>query len=204
MKKLGIIGCGGFGREVLDLAIKLEFNLSKIIFFESDNFFKDRKVNQVEVKPLSKFCEIEYDAIVAVGDPKIRMSIINQLPKNTNYINLISKQANLSKNAKIGRGIVIMDFCYVTDNAELGNHVHLNNNSSVGHDSKVGDYFTTAAGVRISGSCNIGNNVYFGHNSSTIQGIDICDNVKVGINSTILKSINISGTYFGLPAKKIF
>ena len=204
MKKLGIIGCGGFGREVLDVALRIGFKKPEIIFFDSDEVYKNKKINEISVFPMSKFIARNYNVVIAIGNPKIRLKVVKQLPLDTNYINIISNNAIISDNVKLGKGTIIMDFCYVTDNVVIGNHAQLNNNSSIGHDSIVGDFFTTAAGVRISGSCRIGNNVYFGNNSSTIQGINICDNVRVGINSSVLKSIKKDGTYFGSPANKIF
>ena len=73
----------------------------------------------------------------------------------------------------------------------------------IGHDTIVGDYFSSMPGSIISGNCTIGDSVYLGTNSSVREKITICDNVTVGLNSGVVKNINKSGTYVGLPSKKI-
>jgi len=56
-------------------------------------------------------------------------------------------------------------------------------------------------GSIISGDVEIQNQFYIGTNSSVREKIRICSNVKVGLNSGVVKDINISGTHIGLPAK---
>ena len=203
-KKLAIIGCGGFGREVLEVCI--ESNIYKkedIFFFEKDELFNKDYINNVKVLPQSSFDANVYKAVISIANPEVRSKIVKDLPQDTEYANIISNKSSISKNTTIGNGVIIMDYCYITDNSIIGNHSHINNNSSIGHDTVVGDFFTTAAGVRISGLCNIGNIVYFGNNSSVRQGINICDNVTIGMNSSVIKNISKSGTYFGLPCTKL-
>ena len=68
----------------------------------------------------------------------------------------------------------------------------------------MGKYFTSAPGVRLSGNCFIGENVYFGTNSCTVQGINVNDNIKVGIGSVVVNNLKKSGTYMFNPSKKVF
>ena len=72
----------------------------------------------------------------------------------------------------------------------------------MGHDINIGDFFTCSPGVNISGNCDIGNNVFIGTNSAIREGIKICDDVIIGMNSNITKDINEPGIYFGNNIKK--
>ena len=80
----------------------------------------------------------------------------------------------------------------------------LNNTScSIGHDTEIGDFLTMVSGSRIAGNNLIGDRVYFAANSTTKQGLSVVSDVKVGLNSSVIKNIFNPGTYFGTPAKYI-
>ncbi len=49
----------------------------------------------------------------------------------------------------------------------------------------------------------IGNNVYIGNDALILPGVEICDNVIIGANSVVTKSITTSGIYAGVPCKYI-
>jgi sugar O-acyltransferase (sialic acid O-acetyltransferase NeuD family) len=196
MKK-GIIGSGGFGREVKHML--LDNNPNEIIdFFVDDNFLDNISI------PLSKLDINEYEIVIAIGDPKVREKIVNRLPKNTKYFKAIHKSVQiLDKDIVIGDGSIICPNTILTTNITIGSHCHLNLFTTVGHDTKIGDFFTTAPGTKISGNCVIGDRVYFGTNASVREKIVICDDVTIGLNSGVVKDINESGIYGGVPAKKI-
>lgn len=198
MKK-GIIGAGGFGREVYySLDLNEQINT---VFFVNDEYWYE---NDDKILPLSKFKTKEYEVIVAVGNPKDRKKIIESLPTETKFFTHIHNSVIiLNKSVEIGEGSIICAGTILTTNIKIGKHCHLNLQSTIGHNTVIGDYFTTAPGVKISGNCNIGNCVYFGTNSSVREKIIICDNVTVGLNAGVVKDINESGTYVGVPVKKI-
>lgn len=198
MKK-GIIGAGGFGREVY-------WSLSSIerlntVFFVDDVYWKE---NNNEIYPLSKFDPEEYEVVVAVGSPVARKKIIDALPESTKFFTHIHKSAQLlAPDIEIGEGSIICANSIITTNVKIGKHCHLNLSSTVGHDTVIGDFFTTAPGAKISGNCRIGDYVYFGTNASVREKINICDNVTIGLNAGVVKNIIEPGTYVGVPVKKI-
>ena len=56
-------------------------------------------------------------------------------------------------------------------------------------------------GSIVSGNVTIGDNVYMGTNSSVKEKIQICSDVKIGSNATVIKDIIKSGTYVGVPVR---
>lgn len=198
MKK-GIIGNGGFGREVFHSFSDQDKENS--IFFVSDEYYLNSMINTL---PLSEFNYEKYEVVVAVGDPKLRENIVKYLPKKTKFFTHIHESVKLlDKNIEIGDGSIICAGTILTTNIRIGKHCHLNLQSTIGHDTIIGDFFTTAPGVKVSGNCTIGNRVYVGTNASIREKINICDDVTIGLNSGVVKDINESGTYVGLPSKKI-
>jgi sugar O-acyltransferase (sialic acid O-acetyltransferase NeuD family) len=196
MKK-AIIGSGGFGREVR--ALILDNNPHDIVDF----FVDDKYVDDIS-QPISNLNINEYEVIIAIGDPLIRKKIVNSLPKNTKYFKVIHKSVQiLDNNIEIGDGSIICSNSILTTNIKIGKHCHLNLQTTIGHDVIIGDFFTTAPGAKISGDCNIGDCVYIGTNSSIREKIYICNDVTIGLNAGVVKDILESGTYIGVPAKKI-
>lgn len=198
MKK-GIIGAGGFGREVYwSLS---EEDKRKTFFFVDDKYWEEG--NEL-ILPLSKFDPLEYEIIVAVGDPQDRFNIINRLPIGTKYFTHIHPSCLiLDPKVQIGEGSILCPGVILTTNIKIGKHAHLNLHTTVGHDCEIGDYFTSAPGSKISGNCKIQDLVYIGSNASIKEKIEICRLVTIGSNATVVKNIETSGIYVGVPASKI-
>ena len=202
---LGIIGSGGFGRETLLLAKDILKNkntsFDKIFFIEFDNQFKRKLVDNTTVLKLSEVDFSKFLFVIAIGNNKIREKIDNELNNKVEYTSLISPRSYISDDMNSKEGLIVMPYCYITCNVALGKHTQINSSCSIGHDTQIGNYFTAVSGTRIAGSNTILNNVYFSANSSTKQGVEICSDVKIGLNSSVVKNIVKSGTYFGNPAK---
>ena len=190
MKK-AIIGYGGHAMEVF-YQMKTD-----VVFFVNDDFVVDG------VLPLSKFNSKEYEVIIAISNPLIREKIKNNLPKDTKYFTFIHPTSLIIGDVEIGEGSFIGAYSVLTTNIKIGNHAILNRGNHIGHDSIIGDFFSAMPGAIVSGNVTIGNNVYIGTNSSIKEKINICDNVNIGLNSGVVKDITISGTYGGVPSKKI-
>lgn len=205
--QLGIIGTGGFGREVLQLALdiqKKETLFSKISFIMFDDFYEQEYVDEVQVIKISN-CDFKTTKfVIATNDPQLRKKIANELPAETMFASLISPKAFISNDLKFGDGLIVMPFSYLSCNVILGKHVHINSHCAVGHDTKIGNFFTSASSVMIAGNNKIAECCYFGMNSSTKQGVTLSKNIKVGLNSAVVKNLNKSGTYLGTPAKFLF
>ena len=82
--KRGIIGNGGFGREVFYSMNKEEQN--NIIFFVEDDYYEE---GQFKTLPLSKFNKNEFEIIIAISDSKVREKIVQKLPSETKYFTYV-------------------------------------------------------------------------------------------------------------------
>jgi sugar O-acyltransferase (sialic acid O-acetyltransferase NeuD family) len=205
---LGIIGTGGFAREVLQLAKQIQKSedvwFNEINFVEIDDFYQDEYVDNIRVLKISECDLLKMKFVIGIGDPNLKNKILKELPSNITFTSLISPQAFIADDLKFHIGLIIMPFSYISCNVTLGKHVHLNAQCTVGHDTIIGDYFTSACSVMIAGNNNISKKCYFGMNSSTRQGVSISENVSIGLNSGVVKDINKPGTYIGTPAKFLF
>lgn len=154
--------------------------------------------------PISELNFDECEVIITIADPLKRKLMVERLPKNTKYFTFIHPTALiLNTNVRIGEGSFIGAYSILTTNIVIGKHAILNRANHVGHDSVIGDYLSMMPSSIISGNCVINDCVYIGTNSSIREKIIICDNVVIGLNSGVVKNINKSGIYGGIPAIKI-
>lgn len=195
MKLKAIIGAGGFAREV-----KSYLGLKDIKMFVDDSYWEENNLN---IYPLSHFDSTKYKVVVAIGDPDKRKNVVEKLPNNTEYFTYIHPTSVVDLDTtEIGEGTIICPHCTLTTEIRVGKHCHFNLGSTVGHDSVISNFVTCAPGSKISGNCFLGENVYLGTNSSVKEKIKICNHVIIGMNAAVVKNINDSGTYIGVPAKK--
>ncbi len=204
-KQICIIGTGGFAKEVLWLIHDLGRLPEVACFMEPDDIWQERKMLGIPVRPQSEFDAGLHTATIAIGNSKIREKVVGQLPENTEYETLIHPAANLAPPAwrTIGEGCIIGAQAIVTCDVVIGKQVHLNCLTSVGHDCIIGDYTTTTAAVNISGDCKIGRHTYWGNGSTIRQGLQVCDEVVIGMGAVVTKNIEESGVYVGMPARKM-
>ena len=191
--KTALFGYGGHAREV---AMQIG---GEITFFVDDAY-----VNDI-AKPISEFDPLEYEIMVAIADPQEREKVVSRLPRFTQFFTFIHPTAIISQNfdVVIGEGSFIGANSIITTNIKIGNHAILNRANHIGHDCIIGDYLSMMPGSVISGDVNIGNNVYLGTNASIREKLSIHSLSVIGMNSCVIKHIEESGVYVGVPAKKI-
>ena len=197
-KKIMIIGAGGHGRVVADIA-KLN-GYSDICFLDDkleNNFCKISGT----ISDFNKFKD-DHVFFVAIGNNAVRKKIIQKLfLYNIDLCSLIHPKAVISDSVKIGRGVAVMAGVVVNSNAHIGDGVILNTCSSVDHDCIVGDYSHIAVGARIAGTVHIGENVFVGAGATVINNLNITDNCIIGAGATVVSDLNKEGIYVGIPAK---
>jgi sugar O-acyltransferase (sialic acid O-acetyltransferase NeuD family) len=190
--KLALFGYGGHAREA---ACQIE---QVVTFFVDDKYAND------VAKPISEFNPEEYMMIVAVADSKDRADIVAKLPKETKYFTFIHPSVHImDDNIQVGVGSFIGANSILTTNIKLGNHTLLNRGNHIGHDSVAGDFFSMMPNAVVGGNVTLGNNVYLGSCSNVREKINITSDVLIGMNAAVVKDITESGTYVGVPAKKI-
>jgi len=193
--KQALIGNGGHAGEVM-----AQMRKQNIIRFVNDEYWK----KEPDTLPLSQFNPNEYEVMIAVGDSRNRFDVSHKLPKETKYFTFIHPTALImDDNIEIGEGSFIGAYSILTTNIKIGKHALLNRAVHIGHDCKVGNYFSAMPGAIISGNVTIYDCVYLGTNSSIKEKLSIHSLATIGLNSGVVKNIEDSGTYVGVPAKKI-
>jgi len=190
--KLALFGYGGHAREV---ACQIG---EEVTFFVDDEYAND------VAKPISTFNPKEYMMMVAVADSRDRKAIVDKLPKETKYFTFIHPSVQImDDNIEVGEGSFIGANSILTTNIKLGKHTLLNRGNHIGHDCLIQDYFSAMPNAVVGGNVTISNKVYLGSCANIREKINIIDNTIIGMNAAVVKNIIESGTYVGVPAKKI-
>ncbi|WP_270370143.1 acetyltransferase [Aerococcus urinaeequi] len=203
MSDLIIIGAGGHGRVISDIADML--NRYNNIYF-MDDYSNLENINGKKNLGSLKLLKIFKDSaeiFVAIGDNQIRENILtNLLIQNYKIATLIHPKSIISDNVSIGVGTVIMGGVAINNSTKIGLGSIINTNSSVDHDCVIGDYVHISPGTNIAGTTVINNNVWLGVGVSVINNIFINKDIVVGAGGVIVNDLLESGLYIGIPAKK--
>ena len=192
--KLALFGYGGHAREV---ACQID---QEVTFFVDDQYVP----TVPNVKGISTFNPKEYLMMVAVANSKDRFDIVQRLPKETQYFTYIHPSVQImDDNIEVGEGSFIGANSILTTNIKLGKHALLNRGNHIGHDCFIGDYFSAMPNAVVGGNVWIDDKVYIGSCSNIREKIKIIANITIGMNAAVVKNITESGTYVGVPAKKI-
>ena len=111
----GIIGAGGFAREVYYSLLPEEREITS--FFVHDEWWDS---NMKNIFPLSKFDPSNYEVVVAVANPRDREMIIKSLPSETKYFTHIHSSVQIQgSDVKIGEGSIICAGTIITTNINI-------------------------------------------------------------------------------------
>jgi len=208
MKKIVIIGAGGFGREVawlIERINKAQTSWELIGFVDDTDILQGSVVGGYPVLGYISWLtkqEDEIFAVCAIGASKGRKIVIEKL-KNVNFATVIDPTVQMSERIIIGEGSIICAGTILTVDVKLGSHVIVNLDCTVGHDAIICDYVTLYPSVNISGNTLIDECVEMGTGSQIIQGLRIGEGTIVGAGAVVVKELPRECTAVGSPAKPI-
>jgi acetyltransferase EpsM len=205
MKNVLIFPYSGTAVEAIDC---LGDQWNCIGFISDDTKMIGQKKLGIEIFDRQAFHKFQDASVIAIhGSPASflkRKEILDSLQiKRERFGTIIHPRASVSKNASIGKNVLIMAGVVVTANAIIGDHVVILPNSVVHHDSIIGDLTLIAANVTIAGNVNIGVNCYIGAASSIKNGVTIGDRTLVGIGANVTDSFGGQQKLVGNPAKPL-
>ena len=199
MKQLLIIGASGHGKVVADIA---ELNgYDSILFFDDNDRLKKCGKYPVVGKSLD-ISRYDGDVIVAIGNARIREQLLEKF-SDRNVPILIHPNATIASTVKIGMGTVVMAGAVINADAVIGKGVIVNTCSSVDHDCIIDNYSHISVGAHVAGTVHVGNRTWIGAGATISNNINICSDCMIGAGAVVIKEINESGTYVGVPARKI-
>lgn len=211
----GLIGAGGYGREVMPLARaaleKESISGNAKLLFVAEDIGIASSVNGHAIISLSDFLGLSNPKKfnVAIGDSNVRQRISNIcLQFGAVPLTIKAESAVVMDNNEIGQGAILSPFVTITSNVKIGSYFHANIYSYIAHDCVIGDFVTFAPSVKCNGNVCIEDHAYIGAGAIIKQGkqgnpLTIGRGAVVGMGAVVTKNVAPYATVVGNPARPI-
>lgn len=209
LKKLVIIGGGGYAKVVISIIKKIEtYNIVGYTDLQDQGEILGIPYLGNDDKFISEYHKYNVkDVFLGIGqlqDSNIKRRIVDKYrSERFNFPYIISPSAIISDDVKIGEGSIIRDGAIVSCSTRIGNFSIIGTSVNINHDSIIGDYCNIAIGSIIGVNVIIFDQVFIGMGSTVINKIKISNNIFVGAGSLVTRDCFKQGVYYGRPAKII-
>ncbi|MCB9231401.1 MAG: acetyltransferase [Bacteroidia bacterium] len=215
MKKLIILGTGGFAREVVWLIREMNaassLPLFKILGFvgpdqehEFPSSFAGPPVLGDDDWVFEHLSASDAYIVGAIGNPAIRRQVVEKYAlRGFKSAALVHPSVSKSDSVRIGQGCIICAGARLTVQVNLGQHVIVNLNATVGHDNILGDFTTIHPGANLSGNCQLGRGVEVGTGAALLPGTRVGDGAIIGAGAVVNSPLEAGKTYVGVPARAL-
>ena len=201
MKKLNIIGAGGHGKVIADIALWCGYE--EIAFLGIDESQTSCLGFPVYGPSLERESYREEDFFVAIGNADKRERMFEELDeKGLTIVSLIHPAAVLGQEVHIGRGTAVMAGAVINPDTVIGEGCIINTGATVDHDNRISEFVHVSVGAHLSGVVSIGKGTWIGAGAIVSNHISICGGCMIGAGAVVVKDIHEAGTYIGVPAKR--
>jgi sugar O-acyltransferase (sialic acid O-acetyltransferase NeuD family) len=198
---------GGFGKEVLDIAHRLNRVHSlwnRIAFLDDtreESLFYGTDVFRFE-SARERFGADGMQVVIANGEPFVRKALLEKPDSaGISLASLADDSAVISETASIGAGAIIFPGCFVSSMAVIGRNVAIIAGSMVGHDTIFGDNCVVSGQVNIGGGCSIGSESYLGMGTQIKEHTRVGRATIVGMGSVVFADIPDEVIALGNPCR---
>lgn len=195
-----MIGGGGHAKVLIDC---IECIGDKVVGILDDALMPGTKILNVpvlgKVNAWQEYPECKY--IIAIGNNAARQRIAESIAAD--WYTVIHPTAVVSKYASVGKGSVVLPRSVINAGAVIGNHCIINTAAIVEHDNRIGDYVHISPNAALAGTVTVGECTQIGIGASVKNNINICENCVIGAGAAVVKDITESGTYIGVPARRM-
>lgn len=208
MKNLIIIGAGGMGRTMFDLAKEShgydeEF---KIKGFIDDNL---EALDGFENYPpvigsIFGYQPIKDDVFVcSIGGYSRKDCIQRMLEKGAEFIPLIHNTARIGSNIVMGKGNLVGAYTIVAADAKIGDYNFIQSMTIIGHDCVIGDWNRIDSQVMMVGATIVGNHNMIHTGAMINHNVHIGNDCTIGACSFVTMNVESGVTLFSAPARRL-
>lgn len=202
-KKLIIIGGGGHGKVIADIAKKMGLWNQMCFTDKDESIVTLLGLNKIDSEDIEAHID-DSDFIVAVGDNNTRQKIQKDLEaKGANLVVLVHPRAVIGEDVVLGAGTVVMAGAVINPGVNISKGCIINTGAIIEHDCIIQDYVHISPGVSLGGTVTVGENTWVGIGSAVRNNVNIAGDCVIGAGAVVVKDITESGVYVGVPARKL-
>ena len=209
MKRLILVGCGAFARELINWVDDL-VSLGKC--FPVTGFLDDNKnalqgyaYSLPHLGNIASYApQADDQLLMAIGDPHDKKALFTELKsKGANFYSLIHPSAVIARSAKLGEGVVVCPQAFISADAVIGDLCSINGNASVGHDVRLGSFSTLSSHVDLTGWVQVEECSFFGSGARVLPKLKVGKGARVGAGAVVVRSVAANTVMFAPPAKRL-
>lgn len=206
MKKLIIIGAGGFALELLQI-VKDTGCYEIVGLLDNDKSHWGTMVGDVPILggdddlPKWKAQGVENVAI-AIANWKVRKQLFfHAADLGFKLPVMIHPNAYVASDVILGDGTVIYPGTVLMPSCKLGKSVLVNYTAALGHEVTVADFCNINPGAKIGGRIVINEGAYIGIGATILENRIIGTGARVGGGAVVTKNVEPNITVVGVPAR---
>ena len=201
MGRMIVLGAGGHAKVVISTLRAMGHTVEGV--FDDSESLIGKEVLGVRILGTSRdAATFQCDgAIIAIGNPRVRKKIAENLPLHWEVA--IHPSATLDASVRIGKGTVVFAGAVIQPDVEIGEHAVVNTCAHLDHDCWMGDYSHLAPGAALAGQVAIGEGTMIGIGASVIQCKSIGSWSMVGAGAAVVQDLPDHVLATGVPARVI-
>ena len=201
--KIGLIGFGSVGKQLYNTLLENNYSDESIYIFADDiNVNSDERRFGFNDFKLDVFKDLFFIPTLGYLSKNLKYDILNYLNENNrNIFTFIHPSAFVSKNANIGKGVIIYPLCNIDQGVVIEDGTIILNSSIIAHDTHIGKCTYIAPGVCLSGLINVGELSFIGTAATIANNITVGRNSTIAIGTCLTKDIAPDSFVIGNPFK---
>jgi len=214
MRRIAIIGAGGFARELRWLLSEIAADPSRRYepFDVAGFLVSDRgKLGSHDSDVLGEFDWLDDNRVDAlamgIGTPDARLRVANELKQRFPAIEwpaIVHPSVRFdAKSCKVEEGVILCAGVIATVNVVFEEFSMVDILSTIGHEARIGAGSAIYRSANISGGDEIGKGVLVGTGAQILQYLIVGDRAIVGAGSVVTKDVAPMTTVVGIPAKPL-
>ncbi len=199
--KIGLIGFGSVGKQLYNTLLENGYSSAQIYIF-ADDIEVDENENVFLFNDFKhdRFRDLNFIPTLGYLSKNLRYKILEYLiDNNYDIFSFVHPTAFVSKNAKIGKGVIIYPLCNIDQGVTIDDGCIILNSSVIAHDTYIGKCCYLAPGVCLSGFIKVEELCFIGTSAILANNITVGRNSTVAMGTCLTKSIFENSFVIGNP-----